>query len=102
VARILGHHLPIKLLGTRQITRLVGLDGTIKSLLKGYHHQIPRRKELVLLRTNVKEAMLPASLCSRRSEVVSVQVEQTPYFALHVMKIMADRLRRVTAAKIPG
>ena len=29
-------------------------------------------------------------------------VEQTPYFARHVMKVMADRLRRVTAAKIPG
>jgi len=29
-------------------------------------------------------------------------VEQTPYFARHVMKVMADRLRRVTSAKIPG
>jgi CRP-like cAMP-binding protein len=29
-------------------------------------------------------------------------VEQTPYFARHVMKVMADRLRRITAAKIPG
>jgi CRP/FNR family transcriptional regulator, cyclic AMP receptor protein len=29
-------------------------------------------------------------------------VEQTPYFARHVMKLMADRLRRVTSAKIPG
>ena len=29
-------------------------------------------------------------------------VEQTPFFARHVMKVMADRLRRVTAAKVPG
>lgn len=29
-------------------------------------------------------------------------VEQTPFFARHVMKVMADRLRRVTSAKIPG
>jgi CRP-like cAMP-binding protein len=29
-------------------------------------------------------------------------VEETPYFARHVMKIMADRLRRVTSAKVPG
>src|SRR5262245_1664617 len=29
-------------------------------------------------------------------------VEQTPHFARHVMKVMADRLRRVTSAKIPG
>jgi CRP-like cAMP-binding protein len=29
-------------------------------------------------------------------------VEQTPYFARHVMKIMADRLRRVTNLKVPG
>jgi CRP-like cAMP-binding protein len=29
-------------------------------------------------------------------------VEQTPYFARHVMKVMADRLRRTTSAKIHG
>ncbi len=29
-------------------------------------------------------------------------VEETPYFARHVMKIMADRLRRVTNVKVPS
>jgi len=29
-------------------------------------------------------------------------VEETPYFDRHVMKLMADRLRRVTNVKVPG